>query len=185
MSEAALGGHGDSGRIAAYALGALEEAERREVEAHLGGCVACAEELQELDRVAASFARAVPARPPASRVRAQVLDLAGAPPVPDAMDEADPAWVEMEPGISLRILHEDPRRGLRTCLLWGRPGARQTHHRHDGDEAILVLKGTLRDQRGTYPAGSVCSNRAGSEHAPEVAPPGDCVCYVVQYGFGC
>ena len=45
-----------------------------------------------------------------------------------------------------------------------------------------MLKGALRDERGTYGPGEICRSAAGSEHSEEVASGEDCLCYVVYYG---
>jgi putative transcriptional regulator len=71
---------------------------------------------------------------------------------------------------------------MRGCLVWAKPGARTARHRHLGDEVILVLSGSLRDERGSYHANQICRSREGSVHVEEVQPGDDCFCYVVYYG---
>ena len=66
------------------------------------------------------------------------------------------------------------REGIEICLLWQgspdvallryAPGASVPRHRHLGLETILVLTGTQSDDSGTYGAGSIIFNPAGSEH---------------------
>ena len=51
------------------------------------------------------------------------------------------------------------------ALLRYAPGARVPRHLHTGLETILVLDGSQSDERGTYPAGSLVLNEAGSEHS--------------------
>ncbi|MCM3887084.1 anti-sigma factor [Frankia sp. R82] len=58
--------------IGAYALDALDEADRARLESHLGDCPGCAAELRELRAVATTMGGAVPMTPPAS-LRAAVL----------------------------------------------------------------------------------------------------------------
>ena len=121
-----------------------------------------------------------PLVPPAAHVRTQVLDLARAPQLP--IDLAAYTWTDITPGVKLHVLHEDPERGMQACLVWAQPGARHPLHRHHGDENVLVLQGTLRDDRGVYGPGEICRSRAGSVHTEEAVGDIDCICYVVYYG---
>ena len=164
----------------AYALGALEASEADAFAGHLAGCAACrgavARHATALGRVAASASAA-----PDPVLRQQILDLSQAP-EPDTLDLAAISWQEVVPGVRLRVLKEDPARGMRACLVWARPGARHPRHRHLGDENILVLRGAIRDERGVYGPGQVCRSRAGSAHSEEALPGEECLCYVVYYG---
>jgi anti-sigma-K factor RskA len=56
-----------------YALGILSEPERRELEAHLPTCQACAEEVRSFAQVASGLALAVPQVDPPAALRARVL----------------------------------------------------------------------------------------------------------------
>jgi anti-sigma factor ChrR (cupin superfamily) len=66
------------------------------------------------------------------------------------------------------------REGVEVCRLWQgppevamlryAPGASVPMHRHLGLETILVLTGSQSDDSGTYPAGSLMFNPAGSSH---------------------
>ena len=47
-------------------------------------------------------------------------------------------------------------------------GARFQRHRHFGGEEIYVISGELRDEHGTYPAGTWIRSPHGSEHQPFV-----------------
>jgi anti-sigma factor ChrR (cupin superfamily) len=163
----------------AYALGALEADDRSAFEGHLPSCDACrrgvANHAAVLARLAASTATA-----PDPAMRQQVLDLSEAPALP--LDLGALAWDEPVPGVRIRVMKEDPARGMRACLVWAKPGALHPRHRHAGDENILVLRGAIRDDRGDYGPGEVCRSRAGSTHSEEALPGDDCVCYVVYYG---
>jgi anti-sigma-K factor RskA len=62
----------------AYALGALSEADRHALEAHLPACDECAREVRELAAVAGGLAYAVPQVDPPAALRARVLGAAAA-----------------------------------------------------------------------------------------------------------
>lgn len=59
------------------------------------------------------------------------------------------------------LRHSDPM----VALLKYAAGARVPHHLHTGLEMIFVLGGSQSDENGTYHAGSVVLNPAGSEHS--------------------
>ncbi len=59
--------------IGGYLLGALSEAERAEVEAHLRGCEECRTDVRALSRVVSGLAWAVPQHEPPARLRERVL----------------------------------------------------------------------------------------------------------------
>ena len=63
---------------AAYALDALDPAERGTYEAHLGQCARCREELASLGETAAALAFAVVSPPPPARWRGRILAAAAA-----------------------------------------------------------------------------------------------------------
>ena len=87
--------------IDAWALGALPEAEAREVEAHLASCAACQAEAQAAGAVTAGLAAALPADRPSPAVRARLLAHAGRAPVPlDAPVRDTPLVVPIERGTS-------------------------------------------------------------------------------------
>ena len=59
--------------IAAHALGALETAEARELDAHLATCAECRAELDSWQDTAASLAYAAPAIEPSAELRSRLL----------------------------------------------------------------------------------------------------------------
>jgi anti-sigma factor ChrR (cupin superfamily) len=163
----------------AHALGVLDAGEQAAFEAHVASCSRCAREL-EAEQAALGRLGAAWVVPPAPELRTHVLELAEAPQAPVSLGAY--SWDEVLPGIRMHVLKDDPARGLRTVLVWGKPGARYPSHRHLGDEEILVLEGELRDHRGVYGPGSICRSRAGSVHSEEVVGSVDCVCFVVYHG---
>jgi anti-sigma factor ChrR (cupin superfamily) len=73
---------------------------------------------------------------------------------------------------------QGPPEGVRRMSLFGAkdginayvsrfaPGARVPHHAHPGGEELFVLEGEIRDELGSYPAGTWIRQPHGSEHAP-------------------
>ena len=59
--------------LAAYALGALDEAQSRTLEAHLGECSACAEYLHGLWPAVDALATSVPQVEPPAELRERLL----------------------------------------------------------------------------------------------------------------
>lgn len=115
-----------------------------------------------------------------ARTRAQLMDLLEAPRVP--VDRSAFDWTDVGPGLKLHMMSEDAARGVKRCLVWGRPGAATPRHGHSGDEVILVLEGRLQDDRGAYGPGDICRSSPGEVHQEQVMGEDDCVCFVVYYG---
>ena len=88
---------------AAYALGALEPAERTAFEAHLATCVECAAEVKQLRLSAGALAHAVPQVSPPPSLRAKVLGQVSfspeapkpAPGVVVREERGVPAWLQI------------------------------------------------------------------------------------------
>jgi anti-sigma factor ChrR (cupin superfamily) len=161
-----------------YVLGALEERERADLEAHLAGCEACAAEVARWRARLARMEGGGAAPPPG--LREHVLELARAPREPLELDRYE--WEDLQPGVRVHVMEDDPARGFRAVLVWAQPGASMPLHRHLGDEEILVLRGRLTDGREEYGPGDICRSRTGSVHSETALDAGDCVCYVVYHG---
>lgn len=114
------------------------------------------------------------------RTRIQLLDLLSHPKAP--VDRSLYPWIDVGPGIKLHVVSEDLARGVKSCLVWGSPGAATERHGHAGDEVILVLEGRLQDDRAAYGPGDICRSKPGDVHQERVAGDTDCVCFVVYYG---
>jgi anti-sigma-K factor RskA len=63
--------------IAAHALHALDDADQRQVDAHLATCERCRAQLSEMEGVAAAMAYAAPAAEPPPELRARLLEEIG------------------------------------------------------------------------------------------------------------
>jgi anti-sigma factor ChrR (cupin superfamily) len=75
------------------------------------------------------------------------------------------AWEPFRPGVDIARLYGDGQRGPAAALLRYAPGAHVPPHDHTGFEHIIVLSGSQRDERGTYPAGSCLIHAEGTAHS--------------------
>jgi len=106
--------------LGAYALDAVDGAERAEVEAHLASCPRCRAELDELRQVAAAVGTTV-VRPPEglwSQI-AGALDAGDDRAVPSTMPRLGPVGAGPGPATDRPAPGAGPRRGRRTHALLG------------------------------------------------------------------
>lgn len=94
-----------------------------------------------------------------------------------ARGDADAAWEPFREGIEILPLHGVGGEGGSAALLRYEPGAAAPEHRHTGYEHIYVLRGSQRDQRGLYPAGTLVVNPPGTTHW--VASDEGCVVLII------
>ena len=76
----------------------------------------------------------------------------------------DVGWQEFQPGISFKILWQDPATKRRAQMTRFAPGAQLPLHRHVGDELIFVIEGAASDESGTVTAGNVGYRPNGCVH---------------------
>jgi anti-sigma factor ChrR (cupin superfamily) len=144
--------------VAAYAVQALPASEVHAVEAHLFSCLRCRRELQTLRPVIDSFV-AWPTdvlRPAASlqaRLAGRIAAETGDEPVlPVARQWSEPAWEEVAPGISCKLLATDTQKHMVSMLVRLTPGTDYPPHTHAGVEELHLLDGELWiDERKLYP----------------------------------
>jgi anti-sigma factor ChrR (cupin superfamily) len=145
-------------QVAAYAVQALPASEVSAVEAHLTSCLLCRRELQTLRPVIDSFV-AWPTdvlRPAASlqaRLAGRISAETGADLVwPVARQWSEPAWEEVAPGISCKLLATDTEKHMVSMLVRLAPGTDYPPHTHAGVEELHLLDGELWiDDRKLYP----------------------------------
>jgi anti-sigma factor ChrR (cupin superfamily) len=77
---------------------------------------------------------------------------------------ADVEWQEYQPGISFKILWQDPAAKRRAQMTRFAPGAQLPRHRHVGDELIFVIEGAVSDESGTVTAGNIGYRPDGCIH---------------------
>ncbi|RED51999.1 cupin domain-containing protein [Aestuariispira insulae] len=82
-----------------------------------------------------------------------------------AIDSRASRWMPgLVEGLSVLPLHQFSTEHV--ALVRWEPGTVFMPHYHPGGEEILVLEGTLSDEKGDYPKGSWIRNPPGSHHAP-------------------
>jgi anti-sigma factor ChrR (cupin superfamily) len=77
---------------------------------------------------------------------------------------SDLEWREYRPGISFKIVWEDPPTRRRAQMTRFAPGAQLPLHRHVGDELIFVIEGAVSDESGTVTAGNLGYRPDGCVH---------------------
>jgi len=77
---------------------------------------------------------------------------------------SDLEWREYRPGISFKIVWEDPPTRRRAQMTRFAPGAQLPLHRHVGDELIFVIEGAVSDESGTVTAGNMGYRPDGCVH---------------------
>jgi RNA polymerase sigma factor (sigma-70 family) len=132
-----------------YALAALPPNEAAGVEAHIGACLGCQEELLRLERVICSFA-AWPIdilRPPVSlreRLARRIAEEGGVPLFDEPPRQRLAAeWERVGPGISCKLLAKDEINDRVSMLVRLSPAAEYPPHTHAGTEELHLLHGEL------------------------------------------
>lgn len=87
-------------------------------------------------------------------------------------------WSAFAPGIKVFPLSCVGHDGVCVTLIHSAPGAKVPAHRHSGTEMALVLRGSFRDEHGSYRAGDLVVGESGSTHRPVAGPEG-CLCLVL------
>jgi anti-sigma factor ChrR (cupin superfamily) len=90
--------------------------------------------------------------------------------------QPDFAWQPFLPGVEIHRVWGDEKADSGALLRYVAGGSVPLH-RHEGVEHIYVLRGSQRDERGVYPAGTHVVNPPGSIHAVESSE--GCVVLVV------
>jgi len=94
---------------------------------------------------------------------------------------ADGEWMDLGPGIRIKVLHRDMVRRRQTILLVADPGAVHPAHVHESDEQIFVVSGDLTIDGEDLAPGDFHFSPAMSQHPQETTRKG-CTC-VITMGF--
>jgi ChrR Cupin-like domain len=80
------------------------------------------------------------------------------------------------PGVTIAVLHTDPKTRRLSALVRCQPGVHYPVHRHAGIEEILMLEGNFICDGNTYGVGDYLLSGSGSAHDPE--SPDGCLFFV-------
>src|SRR5215475_2882196 len=78
---------------------------------------------------------------------------------------AEKTWEQMTPNIKFKALWSDPASKRRAQITRFEPGATLPMHRHDGDELLYVIEGSIEDEHGTTTTGNVGYRPDGCIHS--------------------
>jgi anti-sigma factor ChrR (cupin superfamily) len=142
----------------AYAMRALPATEMQAAEKHISSCPQCRRELDVLRPIIGALPSwpADVLRPSASLqarlARRIAAETGGEPVLPAAPQWTEPAWEEVAPGISCKLLATDTERHRISMLVRLAPGASYPPHTHVGVEELHLLDGELWiDDRKLFP----------------------------------
>lgn len=170
--------------VVLHVLRTLPPNEAAEAEIRIAACAECRQERQRLRRVVGTFA-AWPTdllRPSASlweRVAERIAGESGAATLaPASAPGAEPAWLEVTPGISCKILATDTETKRVSMLVRLAAGTDYPAHRHAGVEELHLLDGTLKiDGRAFEPGDYVRSEPGTIDH--RVWSETGCTCFLL------
>jgi anti-sigma factor ChrR (cupin superfamily) len=154
-----------------YALQGLSSSEVPVVEAQISACADCRQEMETLRPIIDSLV-AWPTdvlRPSASlwdRLAQRIAAETGAePPLPVPQRWAEPAWKDVAPGISCKLLATDTEKNRVSMLVRLAPGTDYPPHRHAGVEELYMLEGELIvDDERFYPGDYRRGEAGGVDH---------------------
>lgn len=144
--------------VAVHVLQSLEPAQAVALDAHLAGCASCRSEYAQLRRVLDGFvAWPVDVLRPSPALQARLAERLAretgtAPVAPAPRSYREPAWEEVAPGISVKMLARDSERHMVSMLVRLVPGGEYPPHSHAGVEELHLLDGQLWiNERLLYP----------------------------------
>ena len=157
---------------ALHAVGALDGAEAREFEAVLAtACADARAEVRRMNDTAAALTCACTAPPPA-HLKAKVLARIRQPSRSAAAQRSlffvtrdEGEWQPLPvPGVRMKELAADARRGTSVRLYELAPGARFPHHHHSGPEECFVVSGDFHVEGRVLQGGDFHHAEEGTDH---------------------
>lgn len=186
--------------LAAYAAGALSQAQHAAVATHLTACAGCRSWVRTLEEVGGRLLEDLPpsglapdaltlieARLDAPRrmtePRASADDLADVPGLPAYLHRfsAGP-WQRVAPGLDMRRIHVPADDDARLFLLRSKPGLRLLPHAHSGTEMTCVLTGGFSHDGNVYGPGDFDLGEPDSLHEIRVGAEETCISLVALTG---
>jgi len=169
---------------ALWAAGALTAGERDAVRRRLASDPGFARKADEWERALTPVSGlAAPVEPPdgmLARIEAR-LDGGGHSAMGHTLRAADGKWMELGPGIRIKVLHRNMEARRQMVLLVADPGAVHSAHVHDTDEELFVVSGDLTIDGEELGPGDFYFSPAMIQHPRETTKRG-CTC-VISMGF--
>ncbi|MBI3951684.1 MAG: cupin domain-containing protein [Acidobacteria bacterium] len=185
-----------------YALGALDEPEAGQFEAHLrDGCPECGAEVREFEAIVQQLAFSTPPVTPRPQLREKLLArISKKVTNQDAPDGAQvwkawtptpeiPRWVvhsnEGEwqktgfEGVTAKNLFVDDANNLVTMLVRMEPRSAYPSHRHSHAEQCYLIQGDLHVGAESFEAGDYLRNNAGSIDE-EISTVNGCLLFIIS-----
>jgi len=97
---------------------------------------------------------------------------AGPPAGTSTMRAAEMRWIDVGPGVEVKVLRVDHERRDQTVLIRMQPGAVVVGHRHTQDEECLILEGEVLIGEHRLLQGDMHVAKPGAVHPPIRAPDG-------------
>jgi len=186
--------HPSDALLAAYAVGAMDEATALAVATHLAFCPRCRAEVSRLEALAGAHLEALPTCAMADDALARTLarlDRTPPAPCPPARGAALPgpigaycggdptrlSWRPVSPGIEQAILIRSDR--AQAKLIRMEAGLVSPRHRHAATELNVVLQGAYRDEAGHYRPGDFAVEAAHRTYRPVADAGSACLCLCV------
>lgn len=157
---------------ALYFLGLLDTEERAAFQRRLTTEPAVRDGLERWSRRLAPMHDAMPAASPPPSVWAAIqrrVQGDGAPSRISARRPAEGVWLQLLPGVRMRLLHVEPVSGARSAIMRMDPGAEVPAHDHPEVEECFVLDGIVAIDDGEYGAGDHLVAPMGTSHQRIVA----------------
>lgn len=88
-------------------------------------------------------------------------------------------WIEVSPGLKIKIMNRIEAANRQTFMAWLQPGAEYVDHDHDQDEEIYMIEGDLIIGELVLNAGDFHVARAGRHHPVHRTRAG-CLCLISQ-----
>lgn len=88
-------------------------------------------------------------------------------------------WIEVSPGLKIKMMHRVEALNRETFMAWLQPGAEYSDHDHDQDEEIYMIEGDLDIGGVVLKAGDFHIARAGRHHPVHRTKTG-CLCLISQ-----
>jgi anti-sigma factor ChrR (cupin superfamily) len=88
-------------------------------------------------------------------------------------------WVDVSPGLKIKVMHEIPELKRWTFMAWLQPGAEYVDHDHDQDEEIYMIEGDLIIGNVVLGAGDFHVAKSGKHHPTHRTKTG-CICLITQ-----